>query len=223
MVEIVKKKDFVEIEYTGYANGEIFDSNIETDLKKINEKAEARKMIIVVGEEMVVPGLDRILEGKEVGKDYEVEIKAKDGFGERRRELIRILPLRAFTEKKVEPRVGMTLALDNSIVKIIAISGARVSADFNNPLAGKELKYKFKIVKIVNEIQEKARALFEVLFRFVPDFSVEEKKIIVKGPKGFEGFVKIFNERFKELIGKELEFVEEVKKEEKENSKKAIQ
>lgn len=223
MVEIVKKKDFVEIEYTGYANGEIFDSNVEADLKKINEKAEARKMVIVVGEEMVVPGLDRDLEGKEVGKDYEVEIKAKDGFGERRRELIRILPLRAFTEKKVDPRVGMTLALDNSIVKIIAISGARVTADFNNPLAGKDLRYKFKIVKIVKEIQEKARALFEVLFRFVPDFSVEESKIVVKGPKGLEGFVKIFSERFKELTGKGLGFLEEVKKEDKENSKKAIQ
>ena len=45
MVEIVKKKDFVEIEYTGYANGEIFDSNIEADLKKINEKDFGKRVI----------------------------------------------------------------------------------------------------------------------------------------------------------------------------------
>jgi len=33
VVETAKKNDFVELKYTGYANGIIFDSNIEEDLK----------------------------------------------------------------------------------------------------------------------------------------------------------------------------------------------
>ncbi len=36
MVEKTKKGDFVEIKYTGLANNEIFDSNIDEDLKKLN-------------------------------------------------------------------------------------------------------------------------------------------------------------------------------------------
>ena len=35
MSEKTKKHDFVEIKFTGKANNEIFDSNIEEDLKKI--------------------------------------------------------------------------------------------------------------------------------------------------------------------------------------------
>ena len=216
-MERTKKGDFIEIKYTGYVNGEPFDSNIEEDLKKINEKEKARESVVCIGEGFVIPGLDKALEGKEIGKEYEIEVSPKEGFGERRRELIRVLPLKAFTEKKVNPQPGMVLALDNSIVKIIAVSGARVSTDFNNPLSGKNLKYKFKIARKVESESEKAKALFEVIFKFVPEFEVKEK-IVVKGPKVLEGFVKAFNDKFKELIGKELDF-EEKKEEKKEGSK----
>jgi FKBP-type peptidyl-prolyl cis-trans isomerase 2 len=51
-----------------------------------------------------------------------------------------------FREKNVDPRPGMVFALDNSLAKILAVSGARVMTDFNNPLSGKHVKYKFNIV-----------------------------------------------------------------------------
>ena len=210
--EITKKGEFVELKYTGYANGEMFDSNKEEDLKKLNDKEKPRETVVVVGQGMVVSGLDKALEGKEVGKEYEVEVKYKEGFGERKRELMKTLPLKAFTEKEVMPRAGMMFTLDNMLVKVLAVSGARVITDFNNPMAGKDLKYKFKIVEIVKDDKKKARALFELIFRFVPDFEVGDK-ITVKGPKEMEIFVKSFSDKFKELMGKELAFEE--KKEEK--------
>ncbi|MEM4259522.1 MAG: FKBP-type peptidyl-prolyl cis-trans isomerase [Candidatus Pacearchaeota archaeon] len=205
-MEIAKKKDFVEIKFTGYANGSIFDSNIEEDLRKIDSKAKPKKTIIIVGEGMVVPGLDNALEGKEIGKEYEIKISAKDGFGERKRELVKTIPLKVFNEKNVNPAPGMVLAMDNSLVRIIAVSGARVVSDFNNPLAGKELVYKFKIERIVRDEKEKASALFELIFKFVPDFELKENAIVVKGPKILEKFVDNFKDKFKEFLGKELKF-----------------
>jgi len=209
----IKKNDFIEIEFSGYANGQLFDSNIPEDLKKINPEAKPEKTVIVVGQKMLVPGLDARLEGKELGREYEIEIKAKDGFGDRHRNLIRTIPLRAFTEQKVNPQQGMILTLDNALVKIIAVSGARVTADFNNPLAGKDLKYKIKITKKVEDAKEKSEALFRVFLRFVPEFDVTENKVTVKGPKILEGVVNLYKEKFKELVGNELAFKE--KKEEK--------
>jgi len=76
-MEIIKKKDFVEIKFTGYSNGNVFDSNIEEDLKKIDSKAKPKETIVIVGEGMVVNGLDNALEGKEIGKDYEINVPAK--------------------------------------------------------------------------------------------------------------------------------------------------
>ncbi|MDO8460168.1 MAG: FKBP-type peptidyl-prolyl cis-trans isomerase [Nanoarchaeota archaeon] len=206
----VKKKDFIEIKYTGLANGEIFDSNIPEDLKKINEKAEPKKTIVAIGEGMVVYGLDKELLDKEIGKDYEIKVPYSEAFGPRKRELIKTIPLSAFTENKVMPRPGMVLTLDNYLVKILTVSGARVIVDFNNPLAGKDLLYKLTIVQKVNDEKEKCIALFDFFFRFSPEFEIKEKSVIVKGPKNMGLFVNAYKEKFKELIGKELEF-EEIK------------
>ena len=152
---IVQRNDFIEIKYTGYANGEIFDSNIEEDIKKLNPNFEPQKTIIAIGHEMVVKGLDNALVGKEVGKTYEVKLSPKESFGERKRELIKTIPLKAFKEKNVAPYPGLVLTLDNIIVKIIAVSGGRVIADFNNPLSGKEIVYKFTIVRKVTDEKRK--------------------------------------------------------------------
>ncbi len=203
MENIVQNKDFIEIKYTGYANNEIFDSNIEEDIKKLNPNAKPHKTIIVVGQEMVIKGFDNALLGKEIGKTYEIKLAPKEAFGERNRELIKTIPLKAFTEKDFSPKPGMIITLDNIMTKIIAVSGARVIADFNNPLSGKEISYKFTIIRKVNEEKEKAEALFEFFFKFIPEFEIS-KKIKIKGKKELEIFINVFNNKFKELLGKEL-------------------
>lgn len=210
MTSTLSKDDFIEIKYTGYANDKIFDSNIEEDLKKIDPKAKPKKTIVAIGQEMVVKGLDSAFIGKEIGKQYEVALSLEESFGERRRDLVKTIPLKAFTEKQVNPRPGMILNLDNVMARIITISGARVITDFNNPLSGKEIKYKFTIIRKVTEEKEKVTALFEVFLRFIPEFEINDK-IIVKGPKSLELFIKSLNDKFKELIGKDL-VLEEMKK-----------
>ena len=49
-MEKTKEKDFVEIEFTGTANGNIFDSNILEDLKKISKESKPKKTIVIIGE-----------------------------------------------------------------------------------------------------------------------------------------------------------------------------
>ncbi len=201
-METVHKNDFIELSYTGTANGEVFDSNIAEDLKKISTQTP-KKLIIAVGHNMIVPGLDKFLEGKEGGKEYTHTFPAKEGFGERNREHVKTIPLKVFTERNIAPRPGMMLNIDEMIIKIVAVSGARVVADFNNPLAGKALTYKFTILRKVTDDKERATALFETMLRFVPDFEVRES-IVIKAGKEFEVIVNAFKDKFKELIGKEL-------------------
>jgi FKBP-type peptidyl-prolyl cis-trans isomerase 2 len=157
---------------------------------------------------MVVDGLDKNLEGKEIGKEYEIKLKPKEAFGERRRDLVRIVPATSFTSRNINPRPGMTLALDNSIVRISAVSGGRVTVDFNNPIAGKEVTYKFKILRKVDDEKEKVEALLEVVLRFVPKFEIKDK-IVIHGDKMIEVYAKAFSPKFKELLGKELAFQED--------------
>lgn len=211
-MDIVKRNDFIELKYTGYINGEPFDSNIEEDLRKIDKEGKTKRTIVCVGEKMVVVGLDKAIEGKEIGKEYKIFLKPNEAFGERRRELVRIIPLSVFSEKKLNPRQGGVYVFDDAVARVIAISGGRITTDFNNPLSGKEIEYKFTIEKKVEDVKEKAEALFEFFWKFVPKFEVGDK-IIVKGKKELKMFTDAVSDKFKKLIGKEIEFVEE--KEEK--------
>jgi FKBP-type peptidyl-prolyl cis-trans isomerase 2 len=209
---VIKKNDFVEIRFTGYSQGKIFDSNVEADLKQINPNAKPQKTALVVGHGMLVGGFDKALEGKEVGKEYTIELKAKDAFGERKKDLLKTIPLKVFTEKKIQPYPGLVLTIDDMLAKIITVSGARVVTDFNNPLSGKDVSYKFTVIKKIDDEKEKVQTLFEVTLGFAPEFEIKDN-IVIKGPKEFEALVKALGSRFKELLGKDLKF--ELKEEKK--------
>jgi FKBP-type peptidyl-prolyl cis-trans isomerase 2 len=218
---VTKKNDFVELRYTGIAQGNVFDSNIEEDLKKMNTREKPRKTIVMIGKGMLVKGFDDALEGKEVGKEYEIKVGVKDGFGDRKRDLVKTIPLKIFTEKKISPYPGLVLAMDDMLAKVITVSGARVVTDFNNPLAGKELNYNFTIVRKVEDEKEKAETLFEFLLRFVPPEIEIKDSVVVRGPKELGFFIGAVKDKFKELMGKDLKFEERIEKKDKtENEKK---
>jgi len=90
--------------------------------------------------------------------------------------------------------------------------------DFNNPLAGKNVKYNIKVLRKVEDINEKVKSLNEFFFRADFDFKVEEKKLILKVPKGMEKLAEIFRGKYKELLGLELE-VKEVESSKPEDQK----
>ncbi|MEK6825512.1 MAG: FKBP-type peptidyl-prolyl cis-trans isomerase [Nanoarchaeota archaeon] len=219
-METIQKNDIIEVIFSAYANGVLFDSNISEDLKTIHPEAKPEPLIVVVSQGMVVPGLDKALEGKEVGKSYEIPVNIKEGFGERRKEMMRTLPLKVFEAQKIQPYPGQTLVMDGALAKVIAVSGARVMTDFNSPLAGKDLLYKITITKKITDEKEKCTQVFKILLKTVPEFELGEK-ITLKGPKQLEIIVQAFSTKFKEIIGKELAFElkEEVKVEKKEETK----
>ena len=213
---IVKKGEFVELKFSGLADGKVFDSNILEDLKQINEKAVPEKTIIILGERMVIRGLDEQIIGKELNKNYEVIISSNDAFGPRRRELVKIIPLKVFHAQKIQPSIGASFVFDNQLAKIIAISGARVITDFNNPLAGKDITYKFTILRIVDDLKERAKTVCKLLLRHVPEISVEENIVTINGPKILENYISNSQDKFKEFLGKEVLFKEiEIPKEDK--------
>ncbi len=195
-----KKKDFIEIEFVGLANGEIFDTNIKEKAKEIDLDIKPKPLIVCVGEGMVVKGFDKELENKEIGKKYKTKLSSEESFGKRQSSLIKIIPLNVFKQKNIQPASGLMLNLDGMIAKILSVSGGRVITDFNNPLAGKEIEYEFTIKRKVTEEKEKVNSLQDFFFKKRFEFEIGEK-IIFK--KEAEPFVKLFGEKFKEILGKE--------------------
>tara|TARA_Y100000310_G_scaffold338521_1_gene428365 strand:+ start:730 stop:1371 length:642 start_codon:yes stop_codon:yes gene_type:complete len=200
-----KKNDFIEIEFVGKNKdtGEVFDTNIKKEAEKINLNIEAKPLIVCIGQGMLVKGFDSSLENKEAGKKYKVSLSPEESFGKRHPGLVKIIPLKVFKDKNFNPAPGMIVSLDNSIVKIITVSGGRVIVDFNNPLAGKEIEYEFTINKKIQDDKEKVNSLQDFFFKKRFPFSIKDKKILFN--KEAEPFLKIFESKFKELLKKDLD------------------
>jgi FKBP-type peptidyl-prolyl cis-trans isomerase 2 len=205
---VLQKRDFIEVAFTGrIKGGEIFDSNIKEDLQKLNSDADPFPAIFCLGEGMFLKGIDDFLLGKEIGK-YTIELSPENAFGKRTSELVQTIPMKVFQGQNVRPHPGAVFNFDGKIAKILTVSGGRVIADFNNPLAGKDVVYEIKILRKIEDINEKTKAFINFFFRSDLPFSIQDKKIVIEVVKGISKYVEMFREKFKDLLGLELEVKE---------------
>lgn len=222
MADTIKKNDFIELDFTSSVkDGAVFDTTRKEDAKKANLEIDAKPLVLVVGHDMLLKGLDKAIEGKEIGKDYSVELKPEEAFGLRNKNMIKMFPLKVFHQQQIHPQPGMQLSLDGMIVRIASVSGGRVMTDFNNPLAGKTVIYNFRINKKVEDLNEKINSLQEYFFRKKFEFTVKDKELTFKVPEGFDKFITMLEKPFIEILGMKVktEVVKEAKTEEKKEGK----
>jgi len=186
-MEIIQKKDFIEVEYTGIINDNntVFDTtNADTaKLHNLPKNASYGPAIICVGEHQILKGLDHHLENKEVGKEHQFEIKAQDAFGMKDSKLLKLIPGRKFHEQKVQPIPGLQIDIDGMQGTIKTVSGGRVLVDFNHPLAGKDLKYTVKVNKKITDTKQQLDSALKAMFG-LPQITTEitEKKATITMP-----------------------------------------
>lgn len=197
-----KKGDFIEIDFTATVkDGNIFDTTMRNEAFKDgliaeNDKREFKPLTLCIGQGMVVKGLDKELEDKEAGKEYEVELQPKDAFGIRKPNLIRPAPLSAFKER---PLTGMFVNVDGAIAKVINVAGGRTLLDFNPPLAGRVVVYKVKINKLINEKDKRMDILAKTFGLKLNDIKIESSKATAKLEKEKSIPVEIQEKALKEL------------------------
>ena len=208
----IQKNDFIEIEFTGKASDEIFDTTDKKEAEQMNSEIDIKNIkpiVVSVGNQMLLKGFDDELEGKEIGKKYLIHILPEKAFGKRDPSMIKTIPMKVFKEKNINPVPGMALQLDNYIAKVLSVSGGRIIVDFNNPLAGKEIDYDFKITKKIEDINEKINSLQDFFFKQKFEFKIDEKnkKVIFKDEK-IKPLIQMFNQKFKDMIGFDFEVEE---------------
>jgi FKBP-type peptidyl-prolyl cis-trans isomerase SlyD len=135
----------VSFEYTLSADKAVVDTNVGKD-----------PVSYVHGQQQIIPGLEKAFTGMKAGESKHVDIAAKDAYG-------------AYDEKahvtveksKVPPdiKVGSMLASpDGRPVKVIGVNDDDVVLDLNHPLAGKDLAFDVKVVKVENAPVEEKKA-----------------------------------------------------------------
>lgn len=214
---VLQKKDFVEFEFTGKIKdtGELFDSNIAEELKKINPEAIAKPFVIPLGEGLFMPAVEEFLIGKtETSANYEISLTPEKAFGLRNSQFVQVIPLNVFHRQRVNPTPGSVFNFDGRLGKVLSVSGGRVITDFNHPLAGKEVVYKINLIKKVDDLNQKTKALIEFFLQKDLPFKIEGNNLKIETENQISKFLELFKDKFKDLLNLDLE-ITELKKEEK--------
>jgi len=219
----MKKGDFVKVSFTGEVEGKVIDTTDEAIAKKegvFNKDRTYKPIPIVVGESMILAGIDKAVEELDVGQEKKMKISSKDGFGERNASLVRLVPMREFKKQGVTPVPGTIFEVEGRPARIQSVSGGRVMVDFNHPLAGKESEYKVRVEEAAKTEKDKINYLLEKSFdddslKSSTEGTGEKKKLIVEIPEKLRankaliaikaGF---FADATKHLGFKEVEFKE---------------
>jgi len=220
----IKKGDFIEIEYTGRVKegNIIFDTTDEKTAKEnglYSKGASYGPVVVCLGQEQLLKGLEEELEGKETGKEYTIELPPERAFGKKNAKLIRMIPYSVFKKQGIEPQPGLQVNVDG-MIGVIKTAGGRCLVDFNNPLSGRDIVYQIKVNKIITDDKEKISSFIKLSLN-LKEASVEIKenkaeiKLKTELPKEIQDKIK---EKLLPLIPniKEVKFT---KKEEKKQAK----
>lgn len=137
----VAKDHVVQMHYTLTSpDGEVLDTS-----------RERGPMAYLHGHGNIIPGLETAVEGLGAGETKEVEVPAKEAYGDHNPELIVEASRSQFPEEaKLEQ--GATFQAQTPqgprIVKIDAVEGDVVKVDTNHPLAGVDLKFDVEITDV---------------------------------------------------------------------------
>jgi len=210
----MKKKDFVEIEYTGrlQETGQVFDTTDEKIAKEsetYNPQAEYNPVIICIGENHILQGIDEFLEGKEPG-EYKVDLTPEKAFGKKNAEYIRMIPISKFKEHKIQPVPGLNVNVDGAVGMVKTVSGGRCLVDFNHPLAGKDVSYDIKVIKVIENKKVQIQSLLKLLLGVKePDVDVKDGKATITLPAKLpDPLPAELAKKIKELTGIEATFAE---------------
>ena len=184
----MNKGDFLEIEYVGRIKltNEIFDLTSEELAKKEkihNPKHKYGPALVIVGSNMVIPGVMKEIEKMEVGEEREFEVSPSEGFGLRSPKLIRIISLSKFIENKINPVPGVYFEIDGIQAKVQSVSGGRVRVDFNNPLAGKVLAYRVKILRKIERNENKVERLLKYYRIAYSEVRIRKSSMVIASEK----------------------------------------
>lgn len=182
----IKDKDFVAVEFDIYANGNLVQT---TDEKKAKEAGlnikEFGPLTIIVGRSFLFKGLDDHIIKNKQDKEHIVDFKPEDAYGKRQKEMIRTFPKSAFDENEMRAVPGVTYDFNGMYGTVKSVTGGRVLVDFNNPLAGKDIKVRYKVVKMIENIKQKIETVFSAILRLPPEMykvEVKEKEVVLHVP-----------------------------------------
>ena len=126
---------------------------------EVDSTTESGPFQYIQGSKMLILGLQNALEGKQVGDTVETELDAKNGFGERQKDLVQHMEKALFEVEELRPGMQFSIMTEDGlrIATIDSLDGNDVIVDLNHPLSGTDITVKSKILGIRKATDEELR------------------------------------------------------------------
>ncbi len=102
------------------------------------------------GRQQIIPALEAVIVNMNEGDKKHIDIKAKDAYGEFRKDMIMDVPKEelAHLEVTVGSHLQLQLGEGVRVVKVANVSDTHVTLDGNHPLAGVDLAFDVEIMLV---------------------------------------------------------------------------
>ena len=159
----------VHVDYELYNadSGDLMETTREDVAKEHEMHQEGRSyspMVCVVGAGNLIPGFEAALAEAKVNKETEISIQPVDAYGEKDPQQIETISIDKLIRSVQDPNalyLGAPVNINNRQGHLSYLAAGRARIDYNHPMAGKTLKYSFKVVKVVEGKDEQVMALLE--------------------------------------------------------------
>jgi FKBP-type peptidyl-prolyl cis-trans isomerase 2 len=230
----IREGDLIQIEMDGWIveSGKLFMTTDKERAQKegiYNEKEIYQPIFEIVGSKRFFPGLENSILKAKVGEEVEVELKPEEAAGPRDPAQVKLYSIRELERNDVEPRVGADVVIGNRVGRITQATAGRVRIDFNNPLAGHMLRYRYKVLRKITDPIEKVKAFIEMHYGNSSGFGVniEGKKLTMTLPetakldqKWISAKLLVVADAFKYAGMDEVEFIEKYSRPQERTEKK---
>ncbi|MDO8428021.1 MAG: FKBP-type peptidyl-prolyl cis-trans isomerase [Candidatus Diapherotrites archaeon] len=229
----LKDGDIVQIDFTAKdkEKQEIFDTTNEQKAIEAgiyNKDFNYQPLTLILGNHEILPELEENLKTMKIGENKNIQINSSKAFGERKAELVRLVPLQEFKNRNIMPVPGLAVSLNDMQGRVQTVSGGRVRVDFNHPLAGKTLEYDIKVVDQITDKNEKMKAIAKKYLPFVNSENVKSGNAEVSIELDGKDFFKSMHGRHHTAVAllkylddvKKVKFIDEFKKEDLKNYNK---
>ena len=174
----LKKGDIVRMNYDACILGSdiVFDTTFADKAKEagiFNEKYSYAPMPYIVGSGRFFKVLDEAIAAAEVGKEVTIEVPCQQAAGEKDPKLIETFTVKDFYKQEIRPYPGLEVKLGDRTGTVVTVGAGRVKVDFNNKLAGKDLKYTFTVTEVMESDEDKAMAIAQMDFGSNEGFKFE--------------------------------------------------
>ena len=137
----IQDQTFVAIEYT---------LTLDSD-EVVDQSQPGQPFGFIFGAGLVIPGLEKGLEGMEKGQSAKLTVEAEEGYGQPREELFRELPREHFpADAEIEPNMIFEADGPHGPVRfrVESVTDDVVVANLNHPLAGERLHFDLKVIEV---------------------------------------------------------------------------